>query len=224
MPPTKRSYAYVGQGGRMYTSKPRLAGPYKPVGLSIKKALLKASEQKATAFAITTQHADTTGEVRLITAPANGADANMRVGKKCQVNMVELNLKIVASAVTAGATPGYQWWLVYDKHPNGALPALADIIVGTFPSIVLPPAEPRFTVLGNGYGFLAKPVNYETGSSAKVITKKIRCNKQMVFTGDTGAIASISEGAIYLVTSGDTANASPHPTMTGEAAIYFKDV
>lgn len=221
MPPMKRTLSMQGPA-----FAPRRRTAPAPYGrqLSIKKALLKASEQKATAFAIAAQQCDTTGEVRLITAPASGADANMRVGKKCQVNMVEINMKLELSAVTAGTTPGYQWWLIYDKHPNGALPALADIIVGTFPSIVLPPAEPRFTVLANGYGFLAKPVNYETGASAKVITRKVRCNKSMVFTGDTGAIASISEGAIYLVTSGDKANANPHVTVTGEAAIYFKDV
>lgn len=225
MPPLKRSVTYTTMPATAGPAPKRTrATPYARA-FNVRKALLKASEQKAAAFAITTQHADTTGEVRLITAPANGADSNQRVGKKCLVNMVELNLQVKASAVTAGGTPVYQWWLVYDKHPNGALPTIATILVGTQGSrIVLPAAEPRFSVMAHGYGAITKPTNYENQGSIKLIEKKVKCSKNMIFTGDTGAIADISEGAIYLITEGDTANANPHPVVTGEACLYFKDL
>lgn len=202
--------------------------PYFKRQPSLRKAMLKAAEQKAAAFAITTQHMDTTGEVRLITAPAEGSDANERVGKKCIVNKVLLNLKIMPSASTATTTnpPVYQWWLVYDKHPNGALPTLNQIVVGTQGSrIALPAGEYRFQILAKGYGYIFNDATKTQGENiCHMVEKSVRVNKKMIFTGDTGEIASISEGAFYLVTEGDTVNANPHPVAVGEACLYFKDL
>lgn len=174
---------------------------------------------------------DRAGQITLLFNPTLGSDMNNRVGRKaliksiyirgflCQEGMQELE--------TAQRYPAQQARviLVWDCQPNGAAPALSDILATQYPGPPVVNIKPniaqlninnrdRFRILSDKT-FTFDPMTFEAAiveEGAQVfgagkITQQYRkfkkVNLETIF-GDTsgGTIADIKSGALYLVTCG----------------------
>lgn len=149
---------------------------------------------------------NTTGSIALIPTIAQGASVNQRVGKKVVLKSLQCRGSVAND--TTAVFNDCALLIVYDKRPTGALPAITDILVtATSQSMNNDNNSGRFKIL--------KRLDFSLIGNATTPTEKSFMsadfflslnNLPMVFKSATsGTIADIEEGALYLVTVGDTA-------------------
>lgn len=108
----------------------------------IKKAVSKSAELK---YLDTNANFDGTTEVVCLNLVVQGTEYNNRIGRHIKTESVSLK---TYSPITPIA---YRWWLVWDKQPNGTLPAKADILNGSFTEKNVAANGDRFVVLRTSY-------------------------------------------------------------------------
>lgn len=212
----KRAYggAPTGKGKRKYTTVlgyDRAAG-----GLTAssrqKQALTRLiAASKETGYvdlALAGYPLDTTGSVTLLNTVPQGTAVTQRVGKK--ILMKGLQVRGISQNGTTATTNDCAYCIVYDKRPTGALPSVTDILVsvssfamnndnnsGRF-SIL---KREDFVLLGNSAAAANQTDLMARGEDWWLDLKK----REVVYkAAGTGAIADIEQGALYLVTVGNT--------------------
>jgi len=151
--------------------------------------------------------ADTTGTIALIATIAQGAGQQQRVGKKSQYKSIQMRGFVGnnAAALYNKATV----LIIYDRRPQSVLPAMADVL--NTPSSLSFPNDSntgRFkTLLRRDYDLQGAPsITTGTADSTHNVEEYVKCNKPVVFKQfGTGAIGDIEEGALYVVTVGNSA-------------------
>jgi hypothetical protein len=171
---------------------------------------------------------DTTGSITLLNTVAQGASVNQRIGKKFMMKSIQMRGKAVAG--TAGTINTAVCYLIYDKRPTGALPAITDILVtATAASFNNDTNSGRFRtirrwdkmILG-GQTLATNPIVGGTengGASALNLDEYVKLNLPVVNkAAGTGAIGDIEEGALYFVTVGD----QPAGTAASSTQVGFR--
>jgi len=175
-----------------------------------------------------TFNCSTTGTISLVNTVPQGASVNQRIGKKIMMKSVQFRGRLQAGNTTTVADAAAL--LVYDKRPQGALPAITDILVtansASFNNDV---NADRFrilrrwdwTVTGND-----NTAGQQTAASATSFDEFVSLKglPQVFNAAGTGAIGDISEGALYLVTVGDLAAGTAAPKLTAAARFRFIDI
>lgn len=173
---------------------------------------------------------DTTGSVTLIATVAQGASVNQRIGKKAVWKSLQFR-----GLMYAGATAAFNdvaFLIVYDKRPTGALPALTDILVSASSAAMNNDANSgRFRILkrvdamiiGNLTGTVATQSLTDCSAISADFYLKLRQLPVVFKAAGTGAIGDIEEGALYLVTIGNTAAGTAAAILQGQFRTRFID-
>lgn len=171
---------------------------------------------------------DTTGSVTLLNTVAQGASVNQRVGKK--IVMKGLQCRGYINNGTTASVNDIAVLIVYDKRPTGALPAVSDILVSANANSLNNDANAgRFRILkrvddvlcGNAAAAASyldsmyKPMDWWLDLKSSPVVYKAAA---------TGAIGDIEEGALYLVTVGNTAAGTAAANLSAAFRLRFLDV
>lgn len=173
---------------------------------------------------------DTTGSITLIATIPQGTTVNTRVGKKAVYRSIQMR-----GYCFNGTTATYNDCaiiMVYDRRPTGVLPAITDVLVSsTSYSMNNDVNSGRFQIvrrfdfelIGNITGVIA--TQQITESSAKSVDAFVSItNKPIVFKAlGTGAIADIEEGALYMITVGNTNAGTGAANLAVGFRIRFQD-
>lgn len=147
---------------------------------------------------------------------AQGTTGSTRIG-------LSISLKSLAYHIDyrLGATPvpcSIRTIFVWDKQPNGAAPAITDVLAGTPPTFVSflnISNKDRFTVLRNDVISLSPQ-----GDQTAYLEKYVKINMQSQYS-DGSSIPQT--GAVWLVAISDQATAANQPTITVVARVRFFD-
>jgi len=177
------------------------------------------------------QEINTTGVVTPVNLIAVGDDYNTRDGREAYMKSVQIHLRITKSATNL--IENGRVMLVWDNAVNsGAAPAVLGTIldntvvtdvVNCFPSIN---NSQRFSVLYDNKFALGPFNTTATQALATDLGLRIDAYKQLnvttQYSNTTAAIASIQNGALYLITLGTIAAGSAS-SVTGGVRVRFTD-
>lgn len=227
----RRSGAYSGPARTYAGSK---------VPLASRGYRLNTVERKVYDIDAGTVSADTTGSIVACCFPTLGTDMTNRVGRKIQIKSIQGRgiLRTERSELmTAAATPGQmvRYMILVDMQPNGALPALTDILKTAHPASPLNlNNRDRFRVLVDKQWALDPYYLNTTASTAaasmsnqcKIFKYYKKCNVETIFNGTNGGtIADITSGAILRVILGNQAvDADDTAEFTSSVRVRFTDV
>jgi len=128
-----------------------------------------------------------------------GATSYNRIGTKILIKSIDFRCNFFLAG-TAPSYAGVRYMLVYDRQPNGAFPAMSDIIsenistAPTFHSGVNMANRSRFVVLRD------RMLTLSAGTDNISVCKEfIKTKLETQFKTNTGAIGDITTGAIYLI-------------------------
>lgn len=173
---------------------------------------------------------NTTGTVTHINAIPLGTGDEEREGKTCKVTSIQIKGYAVTDTATVGDVCRYL--VIYDKKPSGVLPAPTDLLNTVSCNgfvrwdqkhrfIVL--RDEAFTLAGSytapGTGDIVKPIHYI--NEYIKLSADLTC--QWTSSDTTGAIATATEGAIYLLTVGSAAAGTADAEMACNYRVSFRD-
>lgn len=165
--------------------------------------------------------AQTTATVTLLNGIDDGATSSTRIGRR--VNLVSLTYRFSGSmaATTAGGSP-IRLLIVYDRQPNGATPAITDIVIlDTISSTMNLANSKRFKVLVDD---CSQQIG-TAGPQSFYISGFRRLNLDMEFNDNsTATITSIQEGAIFAIVWQNGNLITANPTNSLITRIRFTDV
>jgi len=175
--------------------------------------LCSPQELKVVDTAVANYALTTTGSVTLINGVATGTDFTNRIGRKvCWKSILIQGVTVPEDGGVAGTLGRIM--LVYDSQPNGALPAVTDVLLT---ATSLAPLNlnnrDRFRVLWDkrvAMGYFDTTATQSVADRTTIEVRKYRkCNLETVFDGTTAAIGDIQSGSIFMLTI------SNQPTGTG---------
>lgn len=223
----------------------------RPVNRFKKRAVVPAvlrlrAPEKKVVDAFTSLNFNTTGSFLLLNAPVAGANEYQRIGRK--ISMSSAQLRGYVRFAQAGTTPSNDFLrliLFYDRQPNGAAPAVADILLdvdntgGTNTSAIsslnINNAD-RFKVLRDLYWSIPsasaateqngttggdKALDYKPASFRDFISLK---GMETHFNaGTAGTIADITSGSLYLLALGMRASADSQWQVAVNTRVRYLD-
>lgn len=181
------------------------------------------NEKKFFDIAPATYQINTTGSITLLCVPVPGTDYTNRIGRKIGIKSVYIRgivgLSAALTTITTGVTAQGQLLrliIFVDMQPNGAAPALADLLNNATANAQLNPNNrDRFRVIKDkqwAFGRFqwdttaTQTYAMTSGNSVAQVKCFKRINLQTIFNaGTAGAIADINSGALYMCWVGDQA-------------------
>lgn len=189
-------------------------------------ARMKGSDVGFLDTAAATYGMDTTGSITLLNPIVQGAGQSQRVGKKVILKSLQCRGRWNSLAVTTFADGAYL--IVYDRRPTGALPAITAILnTANTNSMNNDDNSGRFKILKRvDFTFEGNSATPNTGKGVLSgdMYLKLRGLPTVYKSVNTGAIADIEEGALYLVTLGDIAAGTSAASGTVGFRVRFMDV
>lgn len=178
------------------------------------------TERKVNDINAAVYQVNTTGSLTLLANPALGSDFNNRIGRKITLSSFYIRGYIQSQKAGAPAsstpTPTQQARLIVfcDLQPNGAVPAVADLLVesNSMSQLNLNNRD-RFKIYYDKE-FIFDPFIYNTTATQAVasasrqaynVKRFKRIKLETVFQANGGTIADISSGALYMLWIGSTA-------------------
>lgn len=172
-----------------------------------------------------THHFHAAGNISLITTIPQGTGVTERVGKK--IKLKSMGLHGAAFTNVTATINNCALLVVYDKRPDGALPAVIEILDFANSRVFANnDNEDRFVVL--------KRQDWVRSGNTIALNYKIQNNIDwelnlkdipMVFKSlGTGAIDDIEQGALYLVTVGNQIAGTDAAQIISEVRVRFEDV
>lgn len=195
------------------TAKKKYAKKYYP------RAPVKQHEEfKAYDFALATSNLDTTGSIQLLNTITQGDDISNREGRQLTIKSIELMLQAQADDTT-GVRQECLTMLVYDLAPQGALPAIGDILA----SAMVRSARNlnnrhRFIVLKR-WDYMVYPDT--TANNSKLLKYYKKHNLTTTYNNTGSGIQYISNGALYLVTLGTVESGATAGNVYGNIRLRF---
>lgn len=193
----------------------------------------------------------TTGTLLLLFSPTTGTTSKTRLGRKACIKSVQVrgicfsnfianySYTTPTTATMTMTTPGAAFatdicrlMLVFDKQANGAVATLAQILNSAVARSHLNiDNRDRFRILKDktfqlegGNGDTTK-YWYWGGRQSHAIKIFKKLNLETTFnSGTAGTIADISTGALYLVSAGAYATATPDPYCDCFTRVRFHDI
>lgn len=148
----------------------------------------------------------------LLNGVATGTDFTNRIGRKVCWKSVLLQGWIEPQDATVVCTLG-RVMVVYDTQPNGALPAITDVLNAATPSAPMNlNNRDRFKIIMDKRvtgGFYNTTATQSTADQTiKEVRKYKKINFDTIYDGTTAAIADVQSGSLFLLTIGSQAAAS----------------
>jgi len=171
---------------------------------------------------------DTTGTVTLVNGVATGTDFTNRIGRKTMMATAQVR-GIVYPVDSTTSSNLARVMLVYDKQPSsGATPAITDILLASESSAFNNlNNRDRFVIVMDEKVAIGSTNNTATQSFAGaptvyLIDRYITLNHECIFSGTGATLASISSGALYLVSIGNAA-VNDGSIFVGSVRVRFFD-
>lgn len=222
MPPGKRMAVYrVGFQKPVHPSllAPRRAYAGSMVPLRTGGYTPNRTERKVNDLNTATYQINTTGSITLLANPTLGSDFNNRIGRKIICKSVYIKGYLGTQHGLQGNNVSAQpmqcrFILFCDLQPNGAVPAITDLLVEALPSSQLNlNNRDRFKIYKDKEWVFDPYVNITTATQAQASTvrqvanfkvyKKI--NLEVIYNATNGGtIADITSGALYMAWIGST--------------------
>lgn len=226
MPPQRKRKRSDSNNNRVYKKRrtyPRTAYqgsmvPLRTGGYRPNRVERKVNDIQTTSYAV-----NTTGSVTLLALPRVGADFNQRVGRKVTVKSVYIRGIGGTEWAVTGGTAGtslsvpsqlHRMMIVFDLQPNGAAPAITDILLEANAASQLNlDNRDRFKIfcdktwtVGAIATSNATPESSICDPQQYQIKKYKKINAEMIFNATNGgSIADITSGALYMVWIGTNA-------------------
>lgn len=188
---------------------------------AIRRLVAASKESGYVDVAAATYAIDTTGTITLLNTVAQGATVNQRVGKKIFLKSLQCHGQIYqnsAATINDGCV-----MIVYDKRPNGALPAITDVLNTANSSSFNNDANSgRFRVLKRwDFELIGNTTTPQTGREALEGDFFLKLNDMPTIfkAAGTGAIADQEEGSLLLITVGSV---PPSATIAATANLGFR--
>lgn len=179
------------------------------------------AEKKVSDIAVGTVQVNTTGAFNLLHIPVLGTDYTARIGRKTLIKSVYIRGRVTheatnAQQVVASVQPQHVRMILFvDKQPNGAAPAVTDVLNTAEPASQLNlNNRDRFMILKDKNWWLGSYyLNNTNGTSAAMCDRggyvfKVfkKCGIETIFNGTNGGtIADINSGALFMFWIGSTA-------------------
>lgn len=185
------------------------------------------AEKKVNDLAIATYPFDTTGSVTALNLIATGTDFTNRVGRKILMKSVNI-IGVVQPNDTSVSTTLCRALLIYDKQPNGALPAITDILnTSNSKDQINLNNRDRFVILRDWFQALAPQQDTATQAYAGSPTTNnlhmfVKLNHETIYNSTAGTIAAVTSGSLLLVTVGDSTNTNTY-SLSASTRIRFID-
>lgn len=212
---SRRSLKYP---SRAYLAPRRRAPMYKPVR--------GAGESNYVDIASANYEMSTTGTITLLNTVAQGVSVSQRVGKKWRMSTLQFRGKWTSGA--SSTIPDGALLVVYDKRPTGALPAITDVLVSADSKAFNNDVNAdRFVIVKRwDKTFAGNTSTPATGKEVYGFDHTVNLRNRLVVNkaAGTGAIGDIEQGALYMITVGDTASGAADAQFTGGVRLRFKDI
>lgn len=234
-------YKGLGQGGR---ARRKMAKRKRPLpnftpSISLFTAPRRSIEYKQVDVPKASYPLNTTGAVTLINGLDPGNFPYQFLGRKITLKSVALDWCLTFVRAIGNIDQG-RVAIIYDKQPNGILPAIADIFQDIDSTGATSTSAMSGMNLNNGDRFrvicdrrLCLPLINDTATTAIAfpsdkndlagnVFRKMSMDTTFNLNGDS-TILSIDTGALYLVTFGDTTAGSEGFSLTAKTRVRFTD-
>jgi len=226
----KRRRVNVVPGGRrmVYARTRNYYGPYRTGGF-YGSSVRSPREKKVVDVLDTTTAVNTTGSVTLLNGVATGTDFTDRIGRRTNTVAIQLRGIVQRDTTTGTQTADLLRILVIeDMQTNGVAPGIADIFnqaVGD--AFINMNNRERFKVhmdeqLPMGPSLSTAGAVNPSPSTYNINFYK-KCNIPTVYEGTAATSASISSGAVYLVTLGSRAAGNDDSIFRWSSRVRFVD-
>lgn len=233
------------KGKRKAGKSPSKAKKFKPSGVPATTLKSSKHEIKSVDVPASNTAISTTASFALLNGMVQGTTQWNRIGRRVQMKSIAIRGRIYYNQ--AGGAPGADYlrvMLIYDRQPNGAAPAIGDIIAATdqagtttttcFDGLNMSNAD-RFKVLREYVLHIPSPAAIAGGANQALQVEgaeklgfkwfvKLGGLETHFKTGNAGTIADISTGSLYLVTFGQQAAADAQWGLTISARLRFDDL
>jgi len=195
------------------------------------RAPAKEGELKFTTNSVT-QDATTTSTFILLNGTTRGADADSnRIGRNIQCKSLQWHITATSEAGCTQPAGPLRFLLVWDKDPNGTLPAVTDLLeTASVPAMINMANKDRFIVLHDS--IKTTPSGNSTGLVG-VLSAQENCilfngyrklNMKTVYNaGNAGTIADIQHGALYSLVLSDIAAGTGDWNTDGRIRLRYTD-
>lgn len=187
-----------------------------------------SKEQKVVDTAQANYACDTTGSVTLLNGVANGALFTERIGRKICMTSVQIR-GLIYPQDTITTDNAFRVMIVYDSQPNGALPAVTDVLLAaTATSMLNLNNRDRFKVLMDKQGVCGAQdtatatATFNRNPGVINVKKWLKLNHETVFDGATAAIGDVQTGSLFLLTIGVQA-VGGGSLLTASLRVRFTD-
>jgi len=222
----KRKQSAQGQGyapAKRFKPTPNYQSPQ---FLKLNRRGLASRETGYVDLAVANYALDTTGSITLLATVAQGTDVNKRIGKKIMWKSLQCRGMCLNNA--AALVNDCSLLVVYDKRPTGALPAVTDVLVSAAAASFNNDVNSgRFKILKR-HDFLLSGIPATTNGDGPAESAdfflKLKGLPAVYKAAATGAIGDIEEGALYLVTVGNTVAGTAAAVATIGFRTRFIDV
>lgn len=200
-----------------------------------------SNERKVQDIAVTTYQVNTTGDFVLIHIPQLGTDYTARIGRKTHVKSVyirgfiatEPSLQVPAAPIST-VTQQARFILFVDSQPNGAEPAVTDLLNTATPASQLNlNNRDRFRIIKDKvYTFgpikvidtATQAYAWSTGMQSAGFKCYKKLNLETIFNGTNGGtIADITSGALYMFWIGSAAAGTGDVNAIVSSRVRFID-
>lgn len=171
---------------------------------SVWQPVPKAGEKKDVTAGVLwnpTTYAGVAGQLTLLNGMVYGGTAGQHIGRSVTLRSIAFNTAL--GFTSTGGAPILRVLIVYDRQPNGAAPAVTDILYANDPSAPMNlNNSKRFKVL---HDWRPDEINPTAGAgiSGPAVQHSFYRKLQLPMefnTGSTGTIADITTGSIYALT------------------------
>lgn len=197
-------------------------------------------EKKVNDVAVGTIQVHTTGSITLLCNPALGSDFNNRIGRKINITSCYIRGMVATEPslgpATGTACPSQQARMILfeDMQPNGATPAVTDILNTASPFSQLNlNGRDRFKIYTDkiwSFGpYLASTTATQAQSlcaqQAYSIKKYKKLNIETIFNATNGGtIADITSGALFMLWIGSTASGGNDANAIISTRVRYNDI
>lgn len=169
--------------------------------------------------------ADTTGTLTLLATIAQGDTLQQRVGQRVMLTNLLIRGQVASGSTTATALATLI--IVYDRQPQGALPAITDVLDASISnSFQRVDFRDRFFLCARwDFNLTGNSVTPATGGENIRLDFNVALRKPATYdqTATTGAIGTIRTGALYAITVGNNAAGTTAPNFTLVYRTSFAD-
>lgn len=196
-------------------------------------------ERKVIDVGVTTAQVNTTGAITLLNGSTQGTDYTNRIGRKIVVKSLYIRGAMLNEQANNQLTTGTQGaqagrMIVFvDMQPNGATPAVTDLLVSASPYSQLNlNNRDRFKIIKDKMYFFDPYVYTTTATQASAALtnqiKQIKCYKNMNLetiynSGNAGTIGDIQSGALYLLFIGSATSGTTDLNANLSIRVRFVD-